>query len=48
MQTDFTANAVFGAIELIKLAKGLKNKGEGKYLRQLTSADETDYQNAII
>jgi hypothetical protein len=51
MQTDFTANAVFGAIELIKLAKGLENKGEGNYLRQLTGPpeeeDKTDWANAI-
>ena len=51
MQTDFTANAVFGTIELIKLAKGLENKGEGNYLRQLTGPteeeDKTDWANAI-
>jgi len=49
MQTDFTANAVFGAIELIKLAKGLENIGEGDYLLQLTGPpeDKTDWANAI-
>ena len=49
MQTDFTANAVFGAIELIKLAKGLQVRGEGDYLLQLTgTTDETNYNEAII
>ena len=47
MQTDFTSNAVFGTIELIKLAKGQADKGNPQYLKQLTGfVDKTEPMNA--
>ena len=48
MQTDLTANAVFGTIELIKLSKGLSNAGEPKYLKTIqTKVDKTDWSNIL-
>ena len=39
MKTDFTSNAVFGTIELIKLAKGQADIGNTQYLSQLTGTE---------
>ena len=40
MKTDFTSNAVFGTIELIKLAKGQADIGNTQYLSQLTGTEK--------